>query len=118
MSADGKCVVSESEDKSVRMWDVETGAQLEDALTRHTGMVISFAMNVPRRRVVSGSGDESVRVWDVETGAQVGDALNVTERTSDTTYHCGRSDTWSATRSTVSCTGLCLQHNPVPSEVV
>ncbi|CDF33672.1 unnamed protein product [Chondrus crispus] len=76
MSADGKCVVSESEDKSVRMWDVETGAQLEDALTRHTGMVISFAMNVPRRRVVSGSGDGNVRVWDVETGAQVGDELN------------------------------------------
>ena len=52
MSADGKCVVSGSEDKSVRVWDVETGAQLVDEETGHTRMVISVAMNADRRHVV------------------------------------------------------------------
>ena len=75
MSGDGRRVVSGSVDESVRVRDVETGAQVGDALVGHTDWVFSVAMSGDGRRVVSGSVDESVRVWDVETGAQVGDAL-------------------------------------------
>ncbi|CDF38040.1 WD40-repeat containing protein [Chondrus crispus] len=76
MSGDGRrVVVSGSFDKSVRVWDVETGAQVGEALVGHMGWVHSVAMSGDGRRVVSGSFDRSVRVWDVETGAQVGEAL-------------------------------------------
>ncbi|CDF36609.1 WD40-repeat containing protein [Chondrus crispus] len=75
MSGDGRRVVSGSFDKSVRVWDVETGAQVGEALVGHMGWVLSVAMSGDGRRVVSGSFDKSVRVWDVETGAQVGEAL-------------------------------------------
>ncbi|CDF38694.1 WD40-repeat containing protein [Chondrus crispus] len=75
MSGDGKRVASGSKDKSVRVWDVETGAQVGEALVGHTDWVYSVAMSEDGRRVVSGSCDESVRLWDVETGAQVGEAL-------------------------------------------
>ncbi|CDF38963.1 WD40-repeat containing protein [Chondrus crispus] len=75
MSGDGRRVVSGSGDKSVRVWDVETGAQVGEALVGHTESVCSVAMSGDGRRVVSGSHDMSVRVWDVETGAQVGEAL-------------------------------------------
>ncbi|CDF36259.1 unnamed protein product [Chondrus crispus] len=75
MSGDGRRVVSGSEDASVRVWDVETGAQVGEALVGHTDVVRSVAMSGDGKRVVSGSEDKSVRVWDVETGAQVGDAL-------------------------------------------
>ncbi|CDF38048.1 WD40-repeat containing protein [Chondrus crispus] len=75
ISGDGRRVVSGSEDKSVRVWDVGTGAQVGEALVGHTGSVLSVAISGDGRRVVSGSDDKSVRVWDVETGAQVGEAL-------------------------------------------
>ncbi|CDF38978.1 WD40-repeat containing protein [Chondrus crispus] len=75
MSGDGRRVVSGSGDRSVRVWDVETGAQVGEALVGHTGWVRSVAMSGDGRHVVSGSDDKSVRVWDVETGAQVGEAL-------------------------------------------
>ncbi|CDF39810.1 WD40-repeat containing protein [Chondrus crispus] len=75
MSGDGRRVVSGSEDMSVRVWDVETGAQVGEALVGHTRDMNSVAMSGDGRRVVSGSEDRSVRVWDVETGAQVGKAL-------------------------------------------
>ena len=61
-------MVSGSWDQSVRACDVETGAQVGEALIGHTGWVVRVAMSGNGRRVVSGSEDESVRVWDVERG--------------------------------------------------
>ncbi|CDF39140.1 WD40-repeat containing protein [Chondrus crispus] len=75
MSGDGKRAVSGSDDMSVRVWDVDTGLQIGDALTGHTGWVESVAMSGDGKRAVSGSYDDSVRVWDVDTGLQIGDAL-------------------------------------------
>ncbi|CDF37477.1 WD40-repeat containing protein [Chondrus crispus] len=75
MSGNGRRVVSGSLDKSVRVWDLETGAQVGDALVGQMGPVSSVAMSGDGRRVVSGSLDWIVRMWDVETGAHVGDAL-------------------------------------------
>ena len=71
MSADGKRVVSGSEDKNVRMWDVETGAQVGDALNGHTGPIASVVMNADRRRVVSACSGKMVRVWDMERGITI-----------------------------------------------
>ncbi|CDF36581.1 WD40-repeat containing protein [Chondrus crispus] len=75
MSGDGKRAVSGSWDRSVRVWDVDTGLQIGDALTGHTSVVASVAMSGDGKRAVSGSWDESVRVWDLDTGLQIGDAL-------------------------------------------
>ncbi|CDF33327.1 WD40-repeat containing protein [Chondrus crispus] len=77
MSGDGKRAVSGSNDESVRVWDVDTGLQIGDALTGHTEVVVvySVAMSGDGKRAVSGSRDGSVRVWDVDTGLQIGDAL-------------------------------------------
>ncbi|CDF33986.1 WD40-repeat containing protein [Chondrus crispus] len=75
MSGDGKRAVSGSRDSSVRVWDVDTGLQIGDALTGHTSLVSSVAMSGDGKRAVSGSYDDSVRVWDVDTGLQIGDAL-------------------------------------------
>lgn len=62
MSADRKRVVSGSLDKSVRVWDVETGVQIGDAFTGHTKEVNSVATSADGKRMVSGSSDNSVRV--------------------------------------------------------
>ena len=55
VSGDGKRVVSGSGDKTVRVWDVETGECLK-VMEGHTNWVFSVAVSGDGKRVVSGSG--------------------------------------------------------------
>ena len=63
-SANGARVLSGSYDKTVRMWDAETGACLL-TLEGHGDRVSSVGFRADGARVVSGSYDKTVRVWDV-----------------------------------------------------
>ena len=67
-SPDGKQVVSGSADKTVRFWDVVTGAELQ-TLKGHSDYVRLVAFSPDGKQVVSGSEDKTVRLWDVATGA-------------------------------------------------
>src|SRR6266550_1067004 len=69
-SPDGMCIVSGSDDNSVRVWDASTGAELK-VLDGHTGPVYSVAFSPDGMRITSGSDDNSVRVWDTLTGAKL-----------------------------------------------
>jgi WD40 repeat protein len=68
-SADGRLLVSGSWDKTVRVWDVASGAQ-QALLEGHTGQVESVAFGPDGRAVVSGGFDTSVRIWDVAQGKE------------------------------------------------
>ncbi|KAE9383476.1 hypothetical protein BT96DRAFT_45892 [Gymnopus androsaceus JB14] len=74
-SPDGARVVSASSDKTLRIWDATTGAQISDALQGHDDYVTSVAFSPDGTRIVSGSHDKTLRIWDGNTGAQIGDAL-------------------------------------------
>jgi len=63
-------IVSGSSDKTVRVWDAETGDQVA-RLDGHERGVTSVAFAPDSGRIVSGSDDKTVRVWDAETGAQL-----------------------------------------------
>ncbi len=65
-SADGRTIVSGSDDKMVKVWDAETGA-CRQTLTGHQGDVHSVACSADGRTIVSASGD--VKIWDAQTGA-------------------------------------------------
>ena len=67
-SADGKKIVSGSKDKSIRVWDAETGKIIIDPLKGHTDSVLSVSLSRDGKKIVSGSDDKTVRVWDAETG--------------------------------------------------
>ncbi|KAI4684425.1 uncharacterized protein J4E84_006415 [Alternaria hordeiaustralica] len=61
-------IVSASGDRSVKCWDVRTGACTR-TFSGHTKGIACVQFD--GRRIVSGSSDESVRIFDRATGAEV-----------------------------------------------
>ena len=57
-------VVTASRDKTARIWDAETAAQIA-ALKRHDDRVNSAAFSPDGRRVVTASSDKTARIWNV-----------------------------------------------------
>ena len=68
LSPDGTRLVSGSDDKTVKHWDVSSG-KLIRTLEGHSDRVTSVAFSPDGRRVLSGGNqDGDLRLWDVATG--------------------------------------------------
>src|SRR5258707_768420 len=74
-SPNGRHIVSGSRDKTIRIWDAETGAAVGEPLKGHARNVSSAAYSPDGRHIVSGSWDKTIRIWGAETGAAVGGPL-------------------------------------------
>ena len=74
---DGRYIISGSGDKTIRIWDTETGAAVGPPLEGHTSSVWAVACSPDGRRIASGSDDGTIRIWDVGTGTVVGEPLRV-----------------------------------------
>ena len=70
ISADGKRLLTSSTDKTLRLWDTDTGKELR-VFTGHTERIIGAALSPDGLRVLSGSGDKTVRLWDATTGKEL-----------------------------------------------
>ena len=60
----GKQVASGSEDKSIKIWDTNTG-NCVSTLTGHSKIVTSVAWNKDGSKLATGSWDKTVRIWAV-----------------------------------------------------
>ena len=70
VSPDAKRILSGGNDRTVRLWDTQSGAELQ-CFQGHTENVCSVAFLRDGKRLVSGSADGTVRIWDAATGQQL-----------------------------------------------
>ena len=70
LNADGRLAVSASEDKTLKVWDIESGCELR-TLRGHSEAVTAVSLNADGRLAVSASEDKTLKVWDVESGCEL-----------------------------------------------
>ncbi|ETO24550.1 WD-40 repeat protein [Reticulomyxa filosa] len=69
-SPDGSKILSYSRDKSIRIWNTQSGKQLH-LLQGHSNWINSAQFSPDGSKIVSCSRDKTVRVWDVLSGQQI-----------------------------------------------
>jgi GTPase SAR1 family protein/RNase P subunit RPR2 len=67
VSPDGKWVASGADDKTVKIWDIETG-NCHAILRGHGGQVNCVAITRDGKRLLSSSGDQRIRIWAFPSG--------------------------------------------------
>ncbi|MBE9057164.1 WD40 repeat domain-containing protein [Sphaerospermopsis sp. LEGE 08334] len=69
-SCDGKILASAGNDKTVKLWNVETGEELK-TLTGHSEAVYSVAFSPNGQILASSSQDKTVKLWVVDSGVEI-----------------------------------------------
>jgi len=67
ISPAGDVLASGSWDKTIKVWELETGA-LIGTLTGHSDRVNSVAISCDGKLLVSGSSDETIKFWNLQSG--------------------------------------------------
>src|SRR5207244_4484082 len=70
LSRDGKRAIGGGTDRTARVWDVDTGDEIQK-LVGHLEAVWGAALFADGRRAVTGAWDRSIRVWDVASGKEL-----------------------------------------------
>ena len=74
-SPNGKRIVSTSSDRTIRIWDAETGRQIGQPMEVLLAGVLFAEFSPNGKKIVSAHEDKTIRIWDAETGRQIGKPL-------------------------------------------
>jgi WD40 repeat protein len=69
-SPDGRRLISSSDDKTARIWDVVSGRELM-VLRGHQDAIWSVSFSPDGKRILTGSDDRTARLWDAVSGAPI-----------------------------------------------
>ena len=70
LSLDGKTLATGSSDNTVKLWDMETQANI-GTLEGHLNYINVVSFSPDGMRLASCSGDNTVRLWDMETHTEI-----------------------------------------------
>jgi WD40 repeat protein len=70
VTADGLRAISCSSDRTLKVWNLETGEELL-TLNGHSSDVNAVAVTADGLRAISGSDDDTIKVWNLETGEEL-----------------------------------------------
>jgi WD40 repeat protein len=70
VTANGRIAISCSNDKTLRLWDLEAGKEIR-RLEGHKRGITAIMVMPNGRRALSDSYDGTLRLWDLETGQQI-----------------------------------------------
>jgi WD40 repeat protein len=85
VSPDGKYGISGGQDKSVRVWDLETREE-KFVLNGHADMVYGLAVSKGGKTLASSDRAKSIRLWNLETGEPQGELTGHTEAVTDLAF--------------------------------
>lgn len=69
-SRDGQRLASSSADKTIKIWDLESGTETCE-LVGHKMSVNAIAFNLDGSLLASGSADKTIKLWNIKTGEEV-----------------------------------------------
>lgn len=69
IAPDGDTLVSGSDDKTIKVWQLSTGKKL-NTLAGHTGSIYKVAIAPDGETLVSSGRDKMIKVWQLSTGKQ------------------------------------------------
>ena len=70
LSRDGRFAISASMDKTLKIWEVDSGGELR-TLSGHSSNVYGVASSGDGKRLVSSSWDETLKVWEFDSGHEL-----------------------------------------------
>ncbi|WP_017302022.1 caspase family protein [Nodosilinea nodulosa] len=74
-SPDGQQIVSGSADKTIQLWNAQTGEPIGEPLRGHGDEIYALAFSPDGQRIVSGSADKTLQLWNAQTGEPIGEPL-------------------------------------------
>jgi WD40 repeat protein len=69
-SPDGKRLATGAEDKTAKIWDLQTGKAMM-TLQGHSSDVTSIAFSPDGKRLATGAEDMTTKIWDLQTGKAI-----------------------------------------------